>query len=1082
MKTGFGIKFLSKVTISLAVWLLALPSTALARDYYVHARVGNDANSGQLPNDAFANLGYAMKKLEPGDTLNVRAGIYNDVPELTERHFKSGSIANPIIVRSYGNEQAVITNSRKFIVRDVSWWIFENLTFENSSTLLLGEKKKGQECSSFAENIVFRKNRFQHGRSIAINVHCGRGIAIEDNTFDNLRSRKPGRSLNAVQTSRNAENISVTGNTFRDIGGDGVHLFGKVRDIKITSNTFEVVRPYRYRDVTGTVDVQNPERFGNVGRSAVHIRSKPGGPIEVSENIIRGFSPSVDGQDVAKNHGIGLQIRNNASGIKLQRNHFYDNASHVRIGNGINPGQLPDIETEISNNVFEEMTQLKGATPEALRIWNVRNVQVINNTFYDRNASKKKLLSLRNIGAVELQNNLFFNGLIQVLTKNSYIMEVFSDHNAWSKLTNKLDPLLQGLHDVNMNMVDLDSRFVPSENSPLIDAGASLGVSSDFYGEPITGTTPDIGAVERGSIISTTLTFTTPPTTSTGVKGGGKVSMKEPATTPIAPNSSVSELVQTSSSGPQQAWDEALVTAALRTVSIRQNELPSVAIISPTRFVSGVTEILVQASGAVAIDRVKIFINGVLLGGDLTAPYTFKWDSSTYAGRDVKIEARAIDKFGNKSKHEIFVAVAAANQSPPTPQKIPEEKMIIAASDSMPVNDNASPTVSIVAPAANRSGVMEILVKANDSDGLDRVKLFVDGVLLGGDLTAPYTFTWDYSSYTGRDVRIKALAIDKIGYKGSDEVVLAIPGNSGESPQAKSTVEGSNLSVGGALADNNTVISPAVDQPVSSGKSTADDAELLFVSDFESGRIQGRFENWDGWSIFDRGLKKGIGVQSAVTRAGKYASKYYLEKADWNGTNTTQGEGKPRAQLVKSNQALPFNFDTEYWVGLSTYIPGNWQNDTYETNGTVLWEFHASGAVGPYVPPISLAVNGGKLVLVNHYGDVKKKIETRDLWVGNLEKGRWVDWVIHVNFSLGKGYIQVWKNGSKVVDFSGGPTTFYDGAAPKRDPLYFAMGLYKPKYATMPSSVVSHTLYIDEVRAAKGGASGKQLVTPGASR
>lgn len=259
---------------------------------------------------------------------------------------------------------------------------------------------------------------------------------------------------------------------------------------------------------------------------------------------------------------------------------------------------------------------------------------------------------------------------------------------------------------------------------------------------------------------------------------------------------------------------------------------------------------------------------------------------------------------------------------------------------------------------------------------------------------------------------------------------------------------------------------------------TAAGAELLFVSDFETGSIQGRFENRDGWGVFSQGLQNAIVVQKAVTRRGNYASKHYLEKADWDGTNNPQGEGKPRAQLVKSVKSLPIKFDTDYWLGVSTFIPSDWIDDKNPDNGVVLWEFHASGGVSPYVPPLSLAIEGDTMRIVSHFGDVQSSIGTRSLWACGYPKGTWIDWIVNVRFSLEKGFVRVWKNGEQIVEYSGKPTMFYDSKNLERKPLYLALGLYKPKYVKIPNTVISHTLYVDEVRVASGGPDAKFLVTP----
>ena len=1144
--------------IVLALGLLILPSVALATNYYVDQENGTNSNGGQKPGDAFATLDYAMRTLQAGDTLYVRAGIYEDVPLLTSRYYNSGTLANPITVKAYESEKAHIKANRNLLVKDVAGWVFEGLTFENSDTVRIGDQKSGN-CTSFAEQIVFRNNRFQHGKEIGINVQCGRDILIEDNIFDNLRSRTVGVSLNAVQLSNTVENISITGNTFRDIGGDGLYIIGSVQDLEISSNTFEVIRPYSYRDETGKVDSANPTRFGNVGSNAIELKSTPGGDIEITGNIIRGFYPAASGQDVKRSLGIGLQILNDVSGITLRKNYFYNNVFHVRIGKGFSSSPLPERDTMISNNIFGELAQESGADPIALRIWSASGIQVLNNTFYASGSSLEALLNVKDVQAMELQNNLFVKGSIQALTKSSYILDIYADHNAWFNPANEIDSALKGSHDLYLDSVDLDSLWVPAASSPLVDAGAYLGITDDFYGAPITGSAPDIGAVESGlesgasddQVVETELTqmqesavqfssntdgpvvsIIAPGATVSGtvqivveasdpdgierVKlyvndvhlggdltapyvfswdssyyAGQEVQIKALARNNSGEKTTTEITLAVSSNDPaetetvntvEQTWDEEILTAALAGTTVSDDQLPFVEIISPTSYASGIAEVVVQAIDADGIDRVKLYIDDVLLGGDLTSPYTFKWDTSAYTGKDVKVKAMARDKLGNRNFHEIVLTVSGSSQTVAEEEVIQEEEVIVEAPVTTPVVDSNLPLVSIVAPTTISSGVMKIVVEASDPDGVDRVKLYVDDVHLGGDLTAPYTFTWDSSSYSGRDVRITAMARDNNGNKATDEIVLAIPASGTTPVVVETSVAETSTSASQDTAVSATEEESQVAKTGSTSSSTASGAELLFVGDFESGKIQSQYNAWDGWTKEEQGLSGAIGVQSSVVRTGKYAGKFYLEKADWDGTNSTQGNGKPRAELMKNVNALPIKFDTEYWMGVSVYIPSNWQEDSNESNAEIVWQFHATGEVGPYVPPLALRIKGGNIALVNHTGNVKDKIQARELWSGKLEKGKWVDWVVRVKFSLENGYIQAWKSGTKVADFSGGATVFYDGDAPRRDPLYFKMGLYKSKYGKLYSSTVNRTIYMDELRIAKGGSAGKSLVTPGASQ
>ena len=111
-----GIKFLLAI-------ILLMPSFSFATDYYVDAYVGSNANSGLQPDDAFGDLIYATKQLQPGDTLYLRAGTYVDAPLITSYRHKSGTATKPITLRPYLDQQPIISGTSTFLIKDVSWWI-----------------------------------------------------------------------------------------------------------------------------------------------------------------------------------------------------------------------------------------------------------------------------------------------------------------------------------------------------------------------------------------------------------------------------------------------------------------------------------------------------------------------------------------------------------------------------------------------------------------------------------------------------------------------------------------------------------------------------------------------------------------------------------------------------------------------------------------------------------------------------------------------------------------------------------------------------------------------------------------------
>jgi thermitase len=74
--------------------------------------------------------------------------------------------------------------------------------------------------------------------------------------------------------------------------------------------------------------------------------------------------------------------------------------------------------------------------------------------------------------------------------------------------------------------------------------------------------------------------------------------------------------------------------------------------------------------------------------------------------------------------------------------------------------DTVAPLVSIISPNGGTvSGVVTVAVNASDETAVDRVQLFANEVLIGTDFSAPYSFAWDTSGYTG-SVNLAAKAFD----------------------------------------------------------------------------------------------------------------------------------------------------------------------------------------------------------------------------------------------------------------------------------------------------------------------------------
>ena len=88
---------------------------------------------------------------------------------------------------------------------------------------------------------------------------------------------------------------------------------------------------------------------------------------------------------------------------------------------------------------------------------------------------------------------------------------------------------------------------------------------------------------------------------------------------------------------------------------------------------------------------------------------------------------------------------------------------------STPVIDTTPPSGSIVSPANNSkvSGTVNSAVTATDNIGLSKVKLYIDGKLLGTDTSVPYIFSWNTKRVNAGAHTLHAKSYDAAGNVGS---------------------------------------------------------------------------------------------------------------------------------------------------------------------------------------------------------------------------------------------------------------------------------------------------------------------------
>jgi subtilisin family serine protease len=165
---------------------------------------------------------------------------------------------------------------------------------------------------------------------------------------------------------------------------------------------------------------------------------------------------------------------------------------------------------------------------------------------------------------------------------------------------------------------------------------------------------------------------------------------------------------------------------------------PTVSFIQPTNgaTVSGTTTVHVNASDNVGVASVSFYVNGALVATDTTAPYEYSWDTLTVAngGHNLRVEAKdAADNVGSAQ-----IGVTVSNQ------------------------DTTPPVTAITTPRTNSRvrASFSVTAAADDNVGVVKVELYVNGVLASTDMSAPWSFSVNGTSWANGVYTLTTKAYD----------------------------------------------------------------------------------------------------------------------------------------------------------------------------------------------------------------------------------------------------------------------------------------------------------------------------------
>ena len=192
--------------------------------------------------------------------------------------------------------------------------------------------------------------------------------------------------------------------------------------------------------------------------------------------------------------------------------------------------------------------------------------------------------------------------------------------------------------------------------------------------------------------------------------------------------------------------------AAARGPLVVDSTAPVVAIGSPASgaTVAGTVAVSLSGTDNVAVTRVELYVDGVLLGQSDSSSATFSWNTANTTDGPHVLEARAYDLANNAGTTSISVSV---------------RNSVVA--------DTIAPTATITSPGEGTTLAKsaKITVVSSDNVKVTRVELYIDGTLFSSSTSATPTFTWNTSRVAKGNHTLQAYAFDAAGNIGGSYTV-----------------------------------------------------------------------------------------------------------------------------------------------------------------------------------------------------------------------------------------------------------------------------------------------------------------------
>lgn len=518
MAVRFGIAFLISV-----LGLLAQP--AHCSNYYVSTS-GNDTHSGTI-SSPWRTIQHAANSVKAGDTVYVRAGVYNEIVSIPSSGSASGGY---ITFSAYPGELATIDGAGLSIPNG-QWGL---VTIETQSYIIVN----GFEIRNYSTS---------KAADVPIGIYIfgsGSNLKITNNHIHNITTTAKGCAANAfgmtvygTQAPDSINNLTVSGNEIDHTTtgcSETLSVDGNVENFTITNNLIHddnniAIGAIGYEGVStpkGAMcgsELCDRARYGEISLNTVY-------------NITSNSNPAYGSGSNNQSYGADGIYVDGGTKITIERNLVHNTDIGIEMSSENPGGQAPGVEkadyiTTRNNVVYHSNSVGITIGGYAKGKGGTDHCYIVNNTLYDNDTAKT------GEGEFQIQwyatNNIFDNNILYASSQNIFLYSYTKSESDPATLDYNLYYSTGGAVNGNwewqgknytgysmyLSKTGNDSHSPPFLNpdfislssppdldiqptSPAVNAGTNLGASIvgtvDFAGHPRTqGGEINIGAYEQ---------------------------------------------------------------------------------------------------------------------------------------------------------------------------------------------------------------------------------------------------------------------------------------------------------------------------------------------------------------------------------------------------------------------------------------------------------------------------------------------------------------------------------------------------------------------------------------------------------